>query len=49
MTIDGHTNLAFSEDSAQIFAAKGWNVLHIPNGDLHDPAVYENAVNEEMA
>lgn len=46
VTIDGGTNLAFSEDTAQIFAAKGWNVLHIPNGDVHDAAVYEKAVAE---
>ena len=25
---------------------EGWNVLHIPNGDAHDAAVYEKAVAE---
>jgi hypothetical protein len=27
-------------------ALQGWNVLHIPNGDVHDAAVYEKAVAE---
>ena len=30
----------------RITALQGWNVLHIPNGDLHDAAVYEKAVAE---
>ena len=25
---------------------QGWNVLHIPNGDLHDAQVYEKVVQE---
>ncbi|CAJ1383624.1 unnamed protein product [Effrenium voratum] len=46
ITIDGGTNLAFSEDTATIFAAKGWNVIQLPNGDSHDPRIFEKAVEE---
>merc|ERR550539_410571 len=43
-TIDGKTDLAFSEDVPGRFAAYGWNVLHIPCGNTSDSAVYEDAV-----
>lgn len=33
ITIDGHTNLAFSEDVAARFVAYGWNVLHVNDGN----------------
>jgi transketolase len=42
-TIDGKTNLSFSEDVGGVFAARGWNVLRIPDGNLYDAAVYEKA------
>lgn len=45
VTIDGTTDIAFSEDIPASFVAKGWNVLHI-NGDVHDAAVYEKAVQD---
>ncbi|CAE8594869.1 unnamed protein product [Polarella glacialis] len=45
-TIDGKTNLSFSEDVGGVFAARGWNVLRIPDGNLYDAAVYEKAVQE---
>jgi len=48
-TIDGKTDLAFSEDIGASFAAKGWNVLRIPCGDLYDSAVYEKAVEDAKA
>jgi transketolase len=34
VTIEGHTDLAFSEDVAARFLAYGWNVLHV--GDAND-------------
>jgi transketolase len=33
ITIEGHTNLAFSEDVAARFAAYGWNVTHVANAN----------------
>jgi transketolase len=33
ITIDGHTNLAFSEDVAKRFEAYGWSVTHIADGN----------------
>jgi len=48
-TIDGKTDLAFSEDIGASFAAKGWNVLRIPDGNLYDSAVYEKAVQDAKA
>jgi len=43
-TIDGKTDLAFSEDVGSSFAAKGWNVLRIDCGDSMDSTVYEQVV-----
>ena len=34
MTIEGHTDLAFSDDVAARFLAYGWNVLRV--GDVND-------------
>ncbi|CAJ1354946.1 unnamed protein product [Effrenium voratum] len=48
ITIDGTTCLAFSEDAAASFAAKGWNVIRL-SGDVHDPKVFEEAVAEAKA
>jgi transketolase len=33
ITIDGHTNLAFSEDVPARYAAYGWNVLRVTDGN----------------
>jgi len=33
ITIEGHTNLAFSEDVAARFRAYGWNVLHLADAN----------------
>lgn len=45
-SIDGHTDLAFTGDIAAVFAAKKWNVLHVPGEDANDAAVFENIVQE---
>lgn len=45
-TIDGKTDLAFSEDVGARFMAYGWNVIRISNGDSLDSNVYEQAVQE---
>eukprot|EP00927_Polykrikos_kofoidii_P001234 TRINITY_DN10445_c2_g1_i1.p1 TRINITY_DN10445_c2_g1~~TRINITY_DN10445_c2_g1_i1.p1 ORF type:complete len:904 (-),score=129.19 TRINITY_DN10445_c2_g1_i1:64-2571(-) len=47
-TIDGKTDLAFSEDVGGSFLAKGWNVLRI-NGDSYESEIYENVVAEAKA
>lgn len=49
VTIDGGTELSFSEDVAGSFAAKGWHVVHIDDGDLYDATVYEEAVRKAKA
>mmetsp|Transcript_39704 Transcript_39704/g.84878 ORF Transcript_39704/g.84878 Transcript_39704/m.84878 type:complete len:863 (+) Transcript_39704:90-2678(+) len=46
ITIDGTTDLAFSEDVGARFAAYGWNVLRIENGDVTSSKVFEQAVAE---
>jgi len=46
ITIDGTTDLAFSEDVGARFAAYGWNVLRIENGDVTSSNVFEQAVAE---
>ncbi|KAJ7694158.1 Transketolase, thiamine diphosphate binding domain-containing protein [Mycena rosella] len=33
ISIDGHTNVAFTEDVGARFASYGWQVLHVDNGD----------------
>jgi transketolase len=43
ITIEGHTELAFSEDVATRFLAYGWNVLRI--GDANDLVQLERAFN----
>jgi transketolase len=45
-TIDGKTDISFSEDIPAKFAAMGWNVLHIANGDEVDATIYEKVVQE---
>eukprot|EP00440_Ansanella_granifera_P033818 gb/GFBE01036691.1/.p1 GENE.gb/GFBE01036691.1/~~gb/GFBE01036691.1/.p1 ORF type:complete len:854 (+),score=201.88 gb/GFBE01036691.1/:1-2562(+) len=46
VTIDGTTDLAFSEDVGMGFAAKGWNVLHLPDGDAYNASVFEKVIEE---
>jgi len=41
ITIEGHTELAFSEDVATRFMGYGWNVTRV--GDANDPAMLERA------
>ncbi|GAC1553890.1 MAG: transketolase [Beijerinckiaceae bacterium] len=43
ITIEGHTELAFSEDVATRFSAYGWNVLHVR--DANDHEALANALN----
>ncbi len=42
VTIEGHTELAFTEDVAARFAAYGWEVLHVP--DANDLSVIESTI-----
>jgi transketolase len=42
ISIDGHTSLAFTEDVCARFAAYGWNVLRVPDGN--DMAAFSKAV-----
>ena len=42
ITIEGHTDLAFSEDVAARFRAYGWNVQHV--GDANDTAALAQAL-----
>jgi transketolase len=42
ITIEGHTTLAFTEDTAKRFEAYGWNVLHVD--DANDTAALEKAL-----
>ena len=46
VTIDGHTDLAFSEDVAKRYEAYGWHILHV---DAHDPDAVEAAIREAQA
>ncbi|MEX1063682.1 MAG: transketolase [Balneolaceae bacterium] len=43
ISIDGSTDLAFTEDAGKRFNAYGWHVLHI---DGHDRAAVESAIRE---
>ncbi len=42
ITIEGHTDLAFSEDTGKRFEAYGWNVLHVE--DANDTAALQKAL-----
>lgn len=44
ITIEGHTNLAFSDDVAARFLAYGWNVSHV--GDANDAEHLAQAIGE---
>ncbi|MFC1738049.1 transketolase [Planctomycetota bacterium] len=43
ITIDGSTDITFTEDTAQRYKAYGWNVLEVP-GDGNDMAAIEKAL-----
>ncbi|KAI0078159.1 transketolase [Panus rudis PR-1116 ss-1] len=45
ISIDGDTNVAFTENVEQRFLAYGWQVLHVDNGDSDLDAIY-NAIEE---
>lgn len=45
-TIDGHTDLTFTEDVGGVFAARKWNVLHMADRDLNDTSAFEKIVKE---
>ncbi|OLP92724.1 Transketolase [Symbiodinium microadriaticum] len=49
VTIDGGTDLAFSEDVGGVFAAKGWNVLRLEDGNQVSSSAYEEIVEEQDA
>ena len=48
ITIEGHTDLAFSENVGDRFRAYGWNVLHVQNGN-HDTAAIVEAIQSAQA
>jgi transketolase len=48
ITIDGGTNLAFTEDVAKRFEAMGWQVQRVANGDEDLPAI-ESAIRHAQA
>ncbi|KAJ6547356.1 transketolase [Mycena capillaripes] len=45
ISIDGHTEVAFTEDVGARFLSYGWQVLHVDNGDS-DLAAISNAIAE---
>jgi transketolase len=48
ISIDGETELSFTEDRAKRFKAYGWNVIEVP-GDGNDMAAFEKAVKRAKA
>lgn len=48
-TIDGHTDLTFTEDVGGVFAARKWNVLRTPASDLNNAADFEKIVKEAQS
>lgn len=48
VTIDGHTDLSFTEDVLKRFEAYGWHVSSVEDGD-HDVDGIENAINTAKA
>lgn len=45
ISIDGHTDISFTEDVGARYEAYGWQVLNVPNGNT-DVAAIENAIAE---
>jgi transketolase len=43
ITIDGHTELSFTEDVSKRYKAYGWNVIEVP-GDGNDMVTFEKAL-----
>jgi transketolase len=41
ISIDGSTNLAFTEDVSKRFEAYGWHVLHVPDGNSNLEAIHK--------
>lgn len=39
ITIDGHTDIAFTEDVGKRYESYGWNVLYVKNGDTDTDAI----------
>ncbi|MBW4681430.1 MAG: transketolase [Microcoleus vaginatus WJT46-NPBG5] len=48
ISIDGSTDVAFTEDVSKRFEAYGWHVLHVEDGNT-DLAAIEKAINEAKA
>lgn len=48
ISIDGHTDISFTEDVGKRFEAYGWQVLSVPNGNTDLPAL-EKAIAEAKA
>src|SRR5207253_2630142 len=48
VTLDGPLSLIMSEDVGARYAACGWQVLHVPDGD-HDVAGLDRAIAEAKA
>ncbi len=48
ISIDGDTNLSFTEDRAKRFESYGWNVREVP-GDGNDMAAFEKALEDAKA
>jgi len=49
ISIDGSTDLAFTEDVGKRYESFGWHVLKIKNGDLSNPDVFIEATNAAKA
>lgn len=48
ISIDGHTDISFTEDVGARFEAYGWQVINVPNGNT-DVAALEKAIAEAKA
>lgn len=48
ISIDGHTDISFTEDVGARFEAYGWQVINVPNGNT-DIAALEKAIKEAKA
>eukprot|EP00737_Agarophyton_chilense_P000270 gb/GEZJ01000312.1/.p1 GENE.gb/GEZJ01000312.1/~~gb/GEZJ01000312.1/.p1 ORF type:complete len:758 (-),score=129.07 gb/GEZJ01000312.1/:11028-13301(-) len=48
ISIDGHTDISFTEDVGKRFEAYGWQVINVPNGNT-DVAALEKAIAEAKA
>lgn len=48
ISIDGHTDISFTEDVAKRYESYGWQVINVPNGNT-DLAALEKAIEEAKA